>query len=678
MKSNTLITKGRAIVAASLLTGGMTVANMAQAGCELQPDPFLTAAMGMPIEGYFGHPCAQPHPGRSIQEHVTGDDGVVTTFVTTPEGQHPAQDPFANPPGSNFLMTVYENLRDLSNREMPNTLPSTPENPYNLHDGPVLTQAIDKTNPEDDIDSIIDSIEASAKHGTFDASLVQRGIDIIEGNPIDRAYSGFPMLNYTGPSKVKVVEPIYDDAGVLVGGNVDVNMIYFNQSIKSDTAFIDPSAVQEVPYTVTFHVKILNRGMEDFSPNTMFFNRIINPVTGEDMRAPFHASMDQSYFPMLDEGTEYTIKIKYTKGKHFNLTYTWGWRIHPPRVQVIENALKTAGPNGWTLVEWEKSAFCEGGVADADCDPVNDPTDKAYAISQIGDLSPAKRMWNIFNELKGSVTDPCEGLHGWRLWWCKRQLHHNQHHDKADVVQAAANLREAYLDWVDRTKLPTGVDADPDATLTLLYVNNTFYGNRQGLSGDGSKLGPASYKGIGNGSAHEWNIRPYLYKVTLLNADKFPHGYMNVDFGGSRGWENHFQTTDPTTAIGPHPAIPPGSPANGLPYTDPANIVAGEENIFPINRGGAEEFLQTTPRNLDDPVNGDPQMGSGCFFTFGRNHAWPNAGGPMGGIVTAAAAEDGTPTEHKIEITYNFEPSRRLKIYQFDPLHHDQVIYSLH
>ncbi len=153
---------------------------------------------------------------------------------------------------------------------------------------------------------------------------------------------------------------------------------------------------------------------------------------------------------------------------------------------------------------------------------------------------------------------------------------------------------------------------------------------------------------------------------------------MNVDFGGSRGWENHFQTTDPTTAIGPHPVIPPGSPANGEPYDNPANIVAGEENIFPINRGGTEEFLQPSPRNLDDPVNGDPQMGSGCFFTFGRNHAWPNAGGPWGGIMTPPVAADGTPGKHKVEITYNFEPSRRLKIYQFDPLHHDQVIYSLH
>jgi len=336
MKCNIFKTKGRVAIAASLLTGGMSIASTGQAGCELVIDPFLSNVMGMPVEAYMGHPCAQPHPGPSIQ--TESDDGL-TTFVVTPEGQHAPQDPFLEPPGSNFLMTVYEEARDLSNRVMPNTLPSTPTNPYNLHDGPVLTAAIDKTNPEDDLDEIIDRLEAGGElNPNLLNTLATRGVDILEGNPIDRAYSGFPMLHYNGPNKVSVVEPIFDDNGVVIGGNVNVNMIYFNQHIESDTAFIDPKAVLEVPYTVTYNINVLNRGIEDFSPMTMNFNRIVNPVTGEDMRAPFHVSMDKSFFPMMNEGTRYTIKVKENKGKYFNLTYTWGWRIHPPRVQVAENA----------------------------------------------------------------------------------------------------------------------------------------------------------------------------------------------------------------------------------------------------------------------------------------------------------------------------------------------------
>ncbi len=618
----------------------ITATQLTLAGCELTFDPMTQ------MTGYMGHPCPQPRPGPSSQ--TESDDGM-TTFVVTPEGHFPPQDPFAKPPGSNFLLTVYENLRDFNGDEMPNTLPSTPTNAYNLHDGPVLTKKINKRSPEDDLDHIIAKLEKHAeKHSNNNSEklgkkkrrLIRKAINILEGNPIkDRAYSGFPVLHYNGPNKVKKVEPIKDSDGNIIGGNVEVNMIYFNQHIESDTAFVDPSEVQEVPWTVTYNVNILNRGMEDFSPMVMNFDRI-----GEN-RGPFHASMDQSYYPMLDEGTRYTVKIKETKGKYFNLVYTWGWRIHPPRVQVMENALKKAGPNGYTLPEWEKEAFCAGGAKDPDCNPMTNAEDKQYAIAQIGELSPAKRMWIILQDIK---TDP----------------------KKFNTANIKA-LRMAFLDWTDRTKLPQGVSADPDANITLFYVNNTIYGSRQGLSGNSSKLGPASYKGIGNGSAHDWNIRPYHYKVTLLNGDHFPHGYMNVDFGGSRGWENQYQNTDPTTVLAQQ-----SHPETDQPFNDDANIVAGEDQVFPINRGGIEEFLRSTPRSKD--INASSQFGSGCFFTFGRHHAWPNAGGPWGAIMTMPVSENGTPGMHKVDITYNFEPSRRLRIYQFDPLHHDQAIYSLH
>jgi hypothetical protein len=211
----------------------------------------------------------------------------------------------------------------------------------------------------------------------------------------------------------------------------------------------------------------------------------------------------------------------------------------------------------------------------------------------------------------------------------------------------------------------------------MFYVNNTFYGSRQGLQGEGSGQGPASFKGTANGSAHDWNIRPYNFKVTVLNGDHFEHYYRNVDFGGSRGWENQFQFTDPTTLVGPHPEIPPGHPAESPPFSNNPTL-AGHDNVFPINRGGTEEFLQQSPRNLDDPVNGLPQLGSGCFFTFGRNYLWPNAGALSGLIAVPPVEEDGTPGVHKVDITYNYEPSRRLRIYQFDPLHHGVAIYSLH
>ena len=667
MKHKRPFVKARLAAALALFAGGISLGATAWAECRFESDPFLTKATGSPtpVFKWRGHPCAQPEAG--VSERMESDDGM-TTIIKTPQGQHPRVDPFANPPGSNFLMTVYENLRDYENREMPNTLPSTPDNPYNLQDGPVLTEAIDKRSPDDDLDMIIDKIEAAAAKGKkkVDDDLAEFGIDILEGNPVDRAYSGLPMLHYQGPVNVTHVVPEYDDDGNVVGGNADINIYYWGQHIEADAMFIDPSAVQEVPWEITYQVHILHNGMEDFSPMVSHVNRFINPK-GVEVSGPPHANMDQTFFPMLDEGTKYTVKIKETKGKYFNLIYHWGWRIHPPRVQAIENALKKAGGNNWNYVQWEKSAFCEGGFDDPDCDPANNKEDKAYAIAQIGDLSPAKRMWNLFKSLVDEDDDDDDDHHKGK-----------KKGDKGNLAQVAADLRAAYYDWRDRTKLPAGVEADPDATMTMFFVNNTFYGSRQGLQGEGSGQGPASYKGISNGSVQDWNLRPYNFKVTVYNGDHFNHYYRNVDFGGTRGWENQFQQTDPTTLQGPHPVIPPGHPVEEDPFNNPANTKAGHNNVFPINRGGTEEFLQSTPRNLDDPVNGLPQLGSGCFFTFGRNYLWPNAGGLSGLIEVPPVGADGTPGMHKVDITLNFEPSRRLRLYQFDPVHHGVAIYSLH
>ncbi len=682
MKHKRSFRKTRLAAVLGLLAGAMSMAApvQAQTGCELLPNPFLSKALGKAVSTYQFHPCSQPEPGLS---KVTQSADGLTTFVETPEGQHPPQDPFAEPPGSNFLMTVYENLRDHSNREMPNTLPSTPDNPYNLHDGPVVTEAIDERNPDDDLDMIIDKLEAMAgkkmgggmkkpkkagsKKPTGLSGLAQFGIDILEGNTIDRAYSGLAMLHYDGLTKVSKVEPILDADGNVVNGNVVVNIWYWGQHIEADAMFIDPSAVFDVPWTITYRVHILHRGMEDFSPMVSHFNRMQLPDGTDSPPLIFQASMDETFYPMLDEGTRYTVKLKQTKGKYLSLIYHWGWRIHPPRVQAIENATKRAGPDGWTYPQWEKSAFCEGGAEDPDCDPRNNLTDRMYAIDQIGDLAPAKRMWNLFRELGAkSGSKKSQARSGNMGGQSSRSL---------KVI--TAELRAAYFDWTDRTKLPAGVEADPDATITLLYANNTFYGSHQGLQGVGSGQGPASYKGVSNGSAHEWNLRPYNFKVTLFNADKFTHFYRNVDFGGSRGWENQFLSDDPTSVVGDHPFIPADSPANFDPFTNPANVITGEENIYPINRGGVEEFLQPTARNLTDPVNGLPQLGSGCFFTFGRNYLWPNVGGPTG-LVQVPASTAAGPGMHKVDITYNYEPSRRLKIYNFDPLHHGVAIYSLH
>lgn len=499
----------------------------------------LTAALLLFGSAQAQHPGPQPRPAMSTQ--VTSPDGG-TTFVSTTGSLFRG--------GDSELPYVEQDAVDGRGVNIPNTLPSRPGNPFNLHSGPVQISAIDKTSPRDDLRRVIDQVRSEARKGQVNRDLLKLGIDILEGNPVPgRVYSGFAMLHYTAAERVRRVEPVRDAGGRVVGGNLTVRQIWFDNQIESDTALVDPSEVGDVPWTVTYVIDVLNGGADDFAPFGMFFDTPPSPGAFGDA----NFGIDQTFHPMSD-GKRHVFTIKQPPAKYYKLTYTWGWRKHPPRIQAMENALQTAG--GIPLLQWETGVF---GNA-----PRSSEAARVAAIAQIGDLSPAKRMWKA---LRDAMSAPVH-----------------------DVVALMDEARLSYEDWSDRTRLPRGVAADPSADATFLYVNNTIYGNVRNVT--------------------TWNRAGDTFKVALLNADRFAHGYMAVDFGGVRGWENQFQT-------------------------------AG---------------------------------GSAASHTFGRAHWWPLAGPYMVPPVSA----NGEPGRHRVEMTLNFAPGERLKLYQFDPLHHDVAIYSLH
>jgi len=275
--------------------------------------------------------------------------------------------------------------------------------------------------------------------------------------------------------------------------------------------------------------------------------------------------MDAAFYPM-DVGTRNVFKIKMSRGKYFNLIYNWGWRIHAPRVQVLDNARKVI--NGRRLPDYQRMTFGK--------DPLASRQAQLAAIAKIGEMAPAKRMWRAFRDALG--TD-----------------------DPLSVLDHLESAEAAFDDWKDRTKLPAGVERDPNADLTLFYVNNTIYGE---IHGGGIPV------------LNEWKTRPQRVTVTLLNGDHFVHGYANVDFGGNRGWENQFQSTL-------------------------------------------------------------SERGAGPFFTFGRVHWWPVAGGPWG-LIDIPPVADGVPGRHRVVMDFNFDPARRLRFYQFDPYYHDVAVFSIH
>jgi hypothetical protein len=423
--------------------------------------------------------------------------------VITGEGIYPPSNPFNYKtfPGTNFLPTVYTNMFDGTGLEMPNTLPSTPDNPYNLHDGDPAVSQINPTSPEDDLRAIINLIadrgaeETVGRDGkTYRQQAVQAairlGLDILEGQPVaNRAYSGLPLLHYTGPEKVKTVQVIKDETGKVVGGNVDVHQVWFGQRIEADTAFLDVSQVADVPWTITYTVDVLNRGRDDFSPFVMYLD---NPSLAKPgMMAPPHVGMDQSFFNM-DDGTRTVFKIKMTLGQYYNLVYTWGWRMHPPRAQVMENAHKainyggTTPPacpaeyQGLTLPQLEQAVFCQPGdpgctstrckPGEARFGPDGQPTacEKAalYAIAQIGELAPEKRMWRALLDARKAA-------------------------DRGDLEGAAEIARTralpAYFDWLDRDSLPAGVEPDRARTSrSFTSTTRSTAGSRTGRGAAGT------------------------------------------------------------------------------------------------------------------------------------------------------------------------------------------------
>lgn len=481
-----------------------------------------------------------PQPRLAMSQQSTSADGTTTVVSTAPSL-------FGD--GDSELPYVENDAYDGLGQRIPHSLPSTPARPFNLHAGPVQTAAIDATSPRDDLRQLIDDTRAKARKGVVHLAGLNRAIDILEGNPVpDRVYSGFAMLHYTAGERVKRVEATRDASGRVIGGNVVVRQIWFDNQIESDTAYLDPRDVQDVPWTVTYVIDVLKGGADDFSPFGMFFDAPSDPGTFGDA----HFGIDQSFYP-LAEGRRHVVVINQPPAKYYKLTYTWGWRQHPPRIQAMENALQTVG--GMPLVQFETDVF---GLA-----PRGSEASRLAAIARIGDLAPAKRMWSAFRQARTATP--------------------------VAVAALMDDARASFDDWSDRTRLPRGVAADPTADATLLFVNNTIYGSTRTVGA--------------------WSEAGQQVNVTLLNGDAFAHAYMAVDFGGVRGWENQFQSA-----------------------------------------GGAA-----------------------ASHTFGRAHWWPLAGP----IMVPPASPSGAG-RHRVEMTMNFKPGERLKLYQFDPLHHDVAIYSMH
>lgn len=540
------------------------------------------------------------------------------------------------PNPTNLLPTVYANAHSCSGAEIINSLPSTADRPYNLHvEDPLATPPtpINATSPTDDLDTIRRHLNklASKRKGKsrrnprIDMDLIQMGIDILEGNEVpDRAYSGIALLHYTGPLNTGVVDP--------ETRTVKIHVLMYDSHLEADTMYIDPSLVEKLPdgtwddrpWFIEYTVDALNRGEEDFSPFAIFFD---DPKEVGGNFVP-NVAMDQTFFPM-EEGLRYKFTMKMPPARFYNLTYHWGWRRHPPRVQAIENVLR-----GFTLPDgtkvprnyFEKQVFGDNPRANEQA--------KLDAISMIGDLAPAKRMWSVLRAIRDNQSD--------RRW--KRRA----------LKQLAAEFDSAFFDWGNRNELPSGFVDDPDADVTLVYLNNTIYGHVKG------------WVNTAQPKIDAFSKRGDKVKFTLKNGDYFVHQYTNVDFGGMRGMENTFHNTLPVAGAGPWFTF---GRINWWVHTAGIPTIA----LPPATRPAAGE----TSYGMDDFKRMD--RGEKMLPAAGRKHRKSNiVGNDLPDALVAANQDAEGITVHRVETTFTFDPSQRLRIYQFDAFHHGVAVWSMH
>ncbi len=639
-----------------------------------------------------------PGPNTYPPAAVLSDDGVrieINTQGTRFPQTYPYGKDATNP--SNLQPTIYGNSEDSAGNEIPNTLASTPDNPYNLHPDPVVSDLPNWLSPEDDLAIIIKRLKEAvdkkirkatdrsffpggtgvpadprrgvedvtgAGAGTLpkavkhiDLDDVQMAIDILEGNPVaDRVYSGISLLNYDAGVRVSKAAP---------GTNVvDVHQVWTRRNILSDTAFICPfdtgvpdcagaADLRGQEWIIRYTIDVSRRGHEDFAPMVTYWD---DPALRGGKRVPAIA-LDQTFFPM-EAGKRYVFEVHMAPAKFFNLTYHWGWRIHPSRIQAIENGAKmlpcvTADNTGnagqpatgitspmqlvpTSLIQCEHNVFGANPKASEEA--------KLAAISMLSDYSPAKRMWKALRALRDMQGKGPKSL----------------------LKALVREVEEAFDDWSNRNELPRGLEPADGFDVTIAFMNNLIYGEIPGI--------PKNFQQRWD----EYQTRGATLEVKIYNTDYFPHGYMNVDFGGTRGWENTFHNTLPLGGQGPwftfgRHAFMANLP--GLVFT-PAAQRPEDDSIFALLAEG-----KYRPGHSDE---GRMRIGGRHKDYDDMKAQMLNAGYVEDEFEEVAGRMDVdavTPEgfgEREVIIHFRHDPPQRLRFYQFDPTHHNNDIWSVH
>lgn len=338
---------------------------------------------------------------------------------------------------------------------------------------------------------------------------------ILLGKTRGRIYDGFSMLNFNrwghpgigashfppgavaGEYKMKVaaetgetfISP-YDGEERKVW-DVDINMLYYDGQIDSDTFLVRFPFGHHGDDTLHINYRVYSLVSEDFSPTSVVLDRRESPST---TNFPFKG-LDAVWIP-FGAGQVLNVTVKNPPLRQVRGVYTWGWRVHPPRIQFMQPIYEIQNQNTMAIeLDPQSESFAYRNREE-------------LTLDAIADAAPEKKMWDVVQEVfSGASTDLIESwladpnvgpLGTWIEW--------------ADLATVQTQLpTEAWDILLSEDGLPRGDHGDYN--MISVYMNNEMYGEGPFLN-----------------EVEDWT-QTATFDVKLINLDNHTHYFRNVDFG---------------------------------------------------------------------------------------------------------------------------------------------------
>ncbi|MFQ5716091.1 MAG: hypothetical protein ACE5GQ_03210, partial [Nitrospinales bacterium] len=274
---------------------------------------------------------------------------------------------------------------------------------------------------------------------------------------------------------------------------VDVSMLFYDGQIDSDTFLVRVPAAAHKDDTFRVNYTIFSTEREEFAPTTVMLDH------GTSVSFPFKG-LDSVWVP-FSKGEIVTFTMSLPPLRMVRGIYTWGWRVHPPRIQFLQPIFEV--PETDNKYGRMARSLVPG--------PQLEPQGLSFAyrnmkltLDGIGDAAPEKKMYKVAKAALSGASH--------------RDVYRMLNEDGVsprgtwdDWADLAKNQRQLPPEAMEMAGLSKG-DFGPYRMVSA-YVNNEMYGD-----------GPAG-PGIPG-----WN-QGDTFTVKVINLDNHTHYFRNVDFG---------------------------------------------------------------------------------------------------------------------------------------------------